>query len=694
MNQASLFTVTVLTFTWTLSIATQSQAATCDEPSKTHDTPVVSEETGTKEETLFGNVVRALSERYYDESFRQDVLPDWVRLYEDRAASAKSFEAHRDVVQEFLSNIPASHLGLISARSHQRMMDELGGVSAPSFGLELIEYDGKHYAHNVLEKGPADVAGIRRGDRIISIDGQLVDDSPRLDWRTDDAFLPDPPVRYLTGTQGDTLKLRVERTPGKYLNIDLPCENYSAWQATQASARVIEQDGKRIGVIHFWMIQLRGPDALLKEKLEGEFASCDALVLDLRGRGGSGFMVKRMLDVLEGVTSTWDKPIAALINEHSRSAKEVIAQEFRKRDLGSLVGERTAGAVIPASMTDVGFDMHLMFPTFTLPEHTESLEFQGVAPDVLVAEVGPYSAGADPIFEAGLAEAVRLAGSAEWKQRRQEKTAAASSASNNSETPGSAGSPAVASSHSATSSQGSKKLAESLSIEDPAGHDPRAIEILDKMVNALGGERAIRSHTAKTIQGKRNIGGMIEGTFTSLHAVPNLFIQRTELPGMGRMEVGYNGTIGWQVAPHSGTQAMSEEDQAEIVVDADFYADLNLQKNNPSIVYVGLTQFSDKQCHEIRLTDTNGKVQLQYIDTSSYLPIGSVGEVKTNMGPMIMTSVVKEFKDFDGEMIPVRTEQDVGGMQDMTTTITNVSFAPHAEHTFDPPKEVVAGLDE
>jgi len=37
--------------------------------------------------------------------------------------------------------------------------------------------------------------------------------------------------------------------------------------------------------------------------------------------------------------------------------------------------------------------------------------------------------------------------------------------------------------------------------------------------------------------------------------------------------------------------------------------------------------------------------------------------------------------------------EDVGGMQNTTTTVTDVSFTPHAAKTFDPPKEIVATLE-
>ncbi len=125
----------------------------------------------TVDQTLFDNVATTLSERYFDEAFRRNELPALVYLYRERAALAVSFEGEREVVQEFLANIPASHLALISNASLERIMDELARRSTPSFGFELIEFDGKQYAVNVLEEGPAAVAGLRRGDRIVTVDG-------------------------------------------------------------------------------------------------------------------------------------------------------------------------------------------------------------------------------------------------------------------------------------------------------------------------------------------------------------------------------------------------------------------------------------------------------------------------------------------------------------------------------------------
>ncbi|MGD2110035.1 MAG: S41 family peptidase [Phycisphaerae bacterium] len=637
------------------------------------------DDAGRAEEGLFENVAAVLAERFYDEDFRQNELPKVIERYRKRAAEAADFEAECDVVQAFLSNIPATHTALIRSDVFDGMHKELSGVSVPTFGFELIEYDGKQYAFNVLEKGPAASAGLRRGDRIVLIDGVIVEDSPRLGCRTDDAFLPDPPVRSVKGAEGDVLKLKIELAPGKYTDLEVRCAPYSSWEATKASVRVVEHGGKRIGVIHFWLIYMSGPDELLKQVLEGELASCDALVLDLRGRGGNGFMVPRMLEVLDGTTSSWTKPVVALINGHTRSAKEVIAYEFRKLALGSLVGERTAGAVIPVSTADVGFGMSLMFPSFTLGEHTDLLEFKGVSPDVVVSEVGPYSAGADPILEAGVQEAARLAG--EPPEALKARRAAAAKTHPKKQI----GADAAGASPGLKSRIPSRTLPEE---PDPPGYDAKAMEVWAKMVEATGGKTAMRRHSYRTIRGKRVMGGMIHGTFEELAAAPNKRIDRMVLPGMGKMERGYDGTIAWEVSPQEGTKIMDEERRADYLARADFYGALTPKKHHRSIVYVGQTKVDDKVCHELRMTSPSGEVETHFLDAATFLPVAWIGTVHSNMGPLEMRQIVDAFDTFDGEVMPTAFTADVGGMQEMVTTVREVSFDKLPDGTFDPPEEL------
>lgn len=602
-----------------------------------------------EESSLFENVVKALETGYFDKDFRRDKLPAIVERYRRRAYNAKTLQEQREVTHDLLSNLPASHMGLLSRTSKERLIGELQNELRSTFGFELVEYDGKHYAHGVLEAGPAELAGLKPGDRIIFIDGRLVSDSPRLDWRTDDAYLPDPPMRALLCEPGDTLHLVVEQSWGELREIEIEARDYSMYEAAKASARIIEHDGKRIGYIHFWVIHISGVASLLKEKLGGQFADCDAFVLDLRGRGGSGGAIPGLLRALQGEDTNWSRPVVALINRHSRSAKEVIAYELRRQNIALLVGETTAGAVIPASFDEVGHETILMYPKFTLGGHTDHLEGIGVAPDVAVEDIRPYSAGNDPVLNVGLREAARLAG----QYVPPDPTLAVA--------------PEVA-----------------ISLEPLAPSD-----ILSRMVKALGGEKAIRKHTSRTLTGTLDFSGMMEGSLTITAAAPNLFLSKVTLPGMGAFKNGYDGSVAWRDDPQQGQGIMEGDELEEMLIQADFYESLNYEQRYENIESADAEYFDGRQCYVLKLHDTAGKVRTMYIDAATFLEAGSQSMQNSHMGgsmQVVITNIA--YTEFDGIMFPTQIRQKMGDVQEMTITISDVSFAPVEKHVFELPESI------
>jgi C-terminal processing protease CtpA/Prc len=360
---------------------------------------------------LFENVAAVLAKHYVDVDFRTKQLPGLVEQLRPKAAAATSLTEQRQVVEELLSHIPASHLGLLSESAHRTMMADLLLASYPSFGFQVIGTGANAYAAMILEGGPAARAGLLTGDRIVTVDGTPVEESTRLDWRTDDAYIGDerdPSVRYVIAAASDRIALRVERRPGEFVNVTIAAEEYTPFDAAEASVRVIRSGGVSIGYLHFWYVHLSGVPELIKRALDGRLKTVDALVIDLRGRGGSAGEVTKIVKMIEDYKKKSGHPVVALVDRQSRSAKDVLTYEFKQMGV-RIVGEATAGAVIPASFADVGHNSVLMFPQIRLDKYTDLLELKPTPPDVLVERAGMFAAGGDPILDAGIAEALRLA---------------------------------------------------------------------------------------------------------------------------------------------------------------------------------------------------------------------------------------------------------------------------------------------
>ena len=86
-----------------------------------------------------------------------------------------------------------------------------------------------------------------------------------------------------------------------------------------------------------------------------------------------------------------------VINEGSRSSKEILAYAFQQHKIGPVVGSKTTGAVVagrPFLMPDGSF-LYLAVSDVFINE-TQRLEGKGVTPDINVPFSLEYAQGADP----------------------------------------------------------------------------------------------------------------------------------------------------------------------------------------------------------------------------------------------------------------------------------------------------------
>ncbi|HEX2568643.1 MAG TPA: S41 family peptidase, partial [Polyangia bacterium] len=261
----------------------------------------------------------------------------------------------------------------------------------------------------VLPQGPAAKAGLLTGDEVVAIAGHPVA-----------ADL----VGALAGTAGQNVVLTIRRQPqGPAMDVTIvprKVQPMAAFrEALGASARVIERGSARIGYLRVWSwtgdemsAELRGAiGELNRQKLTG-------FILDIRdGWGGAPpwdlAIFDRRIPVLESrdrkgnvhrLDSQIRVPAVILINGGSRSGKEVIAFGAKKYGLARLVGEKTAGAVLPGTpfCLDDGALLYLAVASNTVDG--EWLEGRGVAPDVEVPFDIRHAAGRDPQLEAAIRE--------------------------------------------------------------------------------------------------------------------------------------------------------------------------------------------------------------------------------------------------------------------------------------------------
>jgi C-terminal processing protease CtpA/Prc len=93
---------------------------------------------------------------------------------------------------------------------------------------------------------------------------------------------------------------------------------------------------------------------------------------------------------------------AVLIDHHTRSAGELLANSLKAARIGPLIGTTTAGHVLATQIEVVAGDHVLQLPVSRPEADGLVLEGKGVDPDMIVEQALPYSAGADAVLEAAL----------------------------------------------------------------------------------------------------------------------------------------------------------------------------------------------------------------------------------------------------------------------------------------------------
>jgi carboxyl-terminal processing protease len=388
-----------------------ARPASAETASQPHEGPAASHQAD------FDQVWELVRDRFYDRRLNGLDWPEQRLRFRPDAASARSQEDAAVVINAMLAKLGASHthyytpedpayyqladifVFALEHRGLERVFPK-GEVSYPGIGV-FTEADnqGRRFVTGVIEGAPAHAAGVLLGDEIMSADAR--------------PFLP---VGSFRGKVGSPVSLEIRRASGAApIAISVsPADlrpNEMFLRGLKESARVIATDKARIGYVHVWSYASHRMQSALEDLMsDGPLKDADALVWDLRG--GWGGAQPQYLDLFNPRAPTmkitgrngetgfvgvkWRKPVAALINEGTRSGKEVLAYGFKEYRLGELVGHRTEGAVLAATAFLIGDDGLLLLAVEDVLVDGQRLEGVGVTPTIEVPFDSRYAAGGDP----------------------------------------------------------------------------------------------------------------------------------------------------------------------------------------------------------------------------------------------------------------------------------------------------------
>lgn len=347
----------------------------------------------------FDQVWRTVNDRFYARDFNG---VDWRRVgdtYRTRLMQVHTKTEFKNLVNAMLGELHASHTGYYDDDDIEFTMlpavmsGDLRGHQVEHIGIMGVREADGYRVSAVINGSPADRAGIRSGDLLLTADGQPFTSAGSFKGKSGMS------VRVTLRHEGGSEIQTVDVTPVRQ-NI------LSAFlEATRQSARIVDVGGRRLGYVHLWTMAHPAFRSVLNQIVTSQLHATDGLILDLRdGYGGSPFGYEDVFlqpDISwqetthrgqEGIEHLgYTKPLVVLINGGTRSAKEFFSYQFKVSHRAILVGTNTAGAFLGAQTFDIGRDGVMELAVAGLRVDGRRLEGVGVAPDLVVAASATYT---------------------------------------------------------------------------------------------------------------------------------------------------------------------------------------------------------------------------------------------------------------------------------------------------------------
>lgn len=222
------------------------------------------------------------------------------------------------------------------------------------------------------------------------------------------------------------------------------------------------------------------------------------------------------------------------------------------------------------------------------------------------------------------------------------------------------------------------------------GDLPPAREVLDRFVKAIGGPDAVRKYTSRRAVGRFEAPSQgIAGDLEVFAMAPDRQLMRISLPGLGDLRNGFDGKVAWLINPMTGPMLLEGQARDQAQMDADFYSELHDARHYTTIETVARADFEGTPAYKLRLVPQSGDEDIEFFAVDTGLLIGSTVSRASPMGPVQVTSVFSDYKDFGGVLFATRMRQKMMGVEQVLV-ITRVEFDTLDESVFALPPEIKA----
>jgi len=353
---------------------------------------------------MFDEAYRLIQARFYDPNFHGQDLEQLKSIYRPLAVDASTRQDFRDMFNEMLGQLNASHMGLYGGSR-----EDVQRRRTAQLGVDLIATDDGWEVQRVIPNSPADrpESQLNAGDLIIAIDGEP--------WTSERNAYEQLEEKVL-----DRIWMKVQNDDGEERDVYLRTSSsvrsllYKEWVAQRRELTEKYSNG-RLGYIHIQGMNRPSFEVFERELMAAGYGK-EGIIIDVRYNGGGWTtdLLMAVLDVRQHAytiprnaaaslaehekfrsyypfserlpLSAWTKPSAALCNSNSYSNAEIFSHAYKQLEIGPLIGEPTFGAVIStggARLID-GSLIRLPFRGWFVKATGKNMDMHPAVPDYIV----------------------------------------------------------------------------------------------------------------------------------------------------------------------------------------------------------------------------------------------------------------------------------------------------------------------
>ncbi len=181
----------------------------------------------------------------------------------------------------------------------------------------------------------------------------------------------------------------------------------------------------------------------------------------------------------------------------------------------------------------------------------------------------------------------------------------------------------------------------------------------------------------------------IRASITSVQARPALMVLNIDIPQLGVMRQGYDGTTAWASDPMQGPRIMTGSEATAFVDESDMRGLLRTMELFSAVDPAGEVTVDGDRALCLKLTWKSGRETTECYSTTTGLITESRAKQEAQGSVIDAVTHYQDYRLVSGFMMPHRVVQNMMGMQQVMTLVS-VEFGPQPASVFELPPEIKA----